>query len=1197
MLSIGATVVCLVRGAATAVWLLVNVLVLLVYEAATCTIRPISRSAFRRAVGRCFAIYVEIMAWCFPPCDLVVSGELPSDVTKPIFLICNHQVDADWWYISELMRYVGGAGNLKIAMKHTLRSIPLLGVGMDMMDFLFLHRDIKIDRPRIQAYMQSFVQDNFPFWMLLFPEGTTIFTEYVAKSHAFAENANRPLLHRVVLPRSTGLKLMLDAFKDSPVQPEIYDLTMAFPGYKGEVPTSDMNYDRHVDVEVPNMKKLLMGRGSKKVHFHVRRFRLADVGPDVEAFLDRLWLDKEALMNEFIEFQCFPSQKDTTRVLRPTASLTSIAQLWFSGALSICLLPMLFPCYVVATSMRKAFGGAKISSHSTYTPMFRAFVLSTAVSFSVSPAPATMVARPMAASRPPKQATARPPGARGRKVTAPPNSSKSTSTEIPAAAASAYTPTIKVSVRNLRLRRGGVITYNLKMVKCPTSSQTLVVSVVLPGNLVGITVSPTEVVFTRQNYRHTQAVTLQASDSTQLYRFTIQHVLQSRSSLSETTNLAAATATPESLPPVTVQVLQKQSLFMFAFGSGVYGQLGVSNRFDKRDATAFTPTPLGSKWLIPAQVACGGAHTAVIDVNSHLYCFGIGVIVTCLIHAGRGMEGQLGQPHLDNVKVPSVVPKLMNMLVTHVACGANHTMCLVHTTAFAWGDNSSGQLGLNMKAKHHPVPHKVHHLHYVHKLVCAGDHSFAIVAGGDVYATGSNIAGQLGFGDTTSRSAFTRNPALVNIHSITSGVYHVVAHSKAPLSVFVWGCGGNGRLGLGHVETVTTPTPLEEFRGTRVLQMAAGGAHTALVTEAGDLLMWGANTYGQIGDGLASDRLTPHRLRMFQGKFIKSIALGEWHSVALVDDACVYAWGFGEEGQLGLGEDQSTSLPMVVVPLSGTSPLNVCCGAAHTVVVTALEAACRMQQEKDQMFSARAAMQERRHLSWRKSMLWKGKHPDRKRGIDMNRFLMASSTRDAAPATAPASRRRPLGAPTRRPTPTTKPRRPQTARPFRDAIDDDDTSDSAHVIPWRERPMTSRTSLRNALRQEFHALSLLQKHVPASASIHTSVVFDVLARKEAALKANAAGDPFQEALRGPTTPPPGRRRQQRPQTAPSRNRIQGTTTTERGTTPSETKEVLAHDDSLAKLLDDDFDDDDAIDDELASEMQLGWETWTRKRQC
>ncbi|KAF0736752.1 hypothetical protein AaE_008983 [Aphanomyces astaci] len=1130
-------------------------------------------------------------------------------------------------------------------MKHTLRSLPVLGTGMSMLDFLFLRRDIKVDRVTIQAYMQSFVQDNFPFWLVLFPEGTTIFTESVLKSHEFATAQHRPVLHRVMLPRSTGLKLMLDAFKDSPVQPTILDVTMAFPSYSGEVPTYEMGYDRHVDVDLPSMKKLLMGHGPSKVHFHCRHFSMADVGDDVQAFLDALWVDKEALLNEFIQHQVgivvsrdrlfeferrALSPSNTRRVYSgprrrgkrwdacgspgggPFASgrcyfhATYWAP-WFEVLLAVprschsrwrlisahkdvqsacsdCIVSIsdvgaTSPCSKALTTCTFALRWMDTMVQLLTTPTWtcslyattRCFIeyftpLKQHVGISYLPLIRLHFGR-LASSRCQPSA----------KAVAPPRSS--TSSSVSREPSLPPPPIVKVSVRNLRLRRGGNITYNLKMATCLMSRQEVVVSVVLPESVHGISVSPSEVLFTRSNFRQPQAIAVHATDTTDLLRFSIQHI-------PTLTWLLGPDQEAATVAPVVVQVMPKQALFVFCFGSGLYGRLGVTHPFDKRDASACTPTPLGTKWLVPAQVACGKAHTAIIDANAHLYCF------------GRGSEGQLGQPHVDHVKAASVVPKLMNMLVTHVSCGANHTLCIVNNMwAYAWGDNSSGQLGLNLKAKHHRTPSRIHHLPDVRSVVCAGDHSFALMASGDVFATGSNIAGQLGFGDTTTRATFTQNPHLTHVHHLASGMYHAIAHTKAPLAVVVWGCGGNGRLGLGDVESRTTPADLTDFRGTRVLQVAAGGTHSALLTEAGDLLMWGGNAYGQVGDGLYSDRLVPHRLRMFQGKFVRAISLGEWHSVALVDDACVYAWGFGEEGQLGLGDDRSSSLPLVVNPLSGTAPVSVCCGGAHTVVVTTLETSCRTQQEKDRQVPnilfrmcrhprTSAADVAQVHAVERQTSESEARRRHEPtaaarptHNIVAGHPLEASTGQDAksTPDRAAISRHRQANSRRRIHESSDEPRR---------AVE----GASADIKNVASNGVAVEFTPPRYLRQLNNIGLLKPVSTPSCANSASTRVSAALVAQEAAMKTKtmlAQVDPFDTSLllackhdppsRPKASQPPRNIVQRRPQTAPSRQYYGHPPPSERAT-------PLHHDDSLSALLDNDDDDDRDIDHVLSQEM-------------
>lgn len=115
------------------------------------------------------------------------SGQLPTDTSRPSIIIANHQVDADWWYIWQAARASRGAGNIKIVLKDQLKYLPVIGWGMRLFEFLFLRRSIDHDAVHITNYIDGLVHDDFPFWLVIFPEGTTIHMEYVAKSQAFAD--------------------------------------------------------------------------------------------------------------------------------------------------------------------------------------------------------------------------------------------------------------------------------------------------------------------------------------------------------------------------------------------------------------------------------------------------------------------------------------------------------------------------------------------------------------------------------------------------------------------------------------------------------------------------------------------------------------------------------------------------------------------------------------------------------------------------------------------------------------------------------------------------------------------------------------------------------------------------------------------------------------------------------------------------
>ncbi|ETV96878.1 hypothetical protein, variant [Aphanomyces invadans] len=321
-----------------ALWLLGNMVFFYCYEVVIfLAFRAWSPSLYRSYMAAVQTAWVDVIATAFPTTDLIVSGQLPTDPTKPAIILCNHQIDADWWYLWDLARRLGGGGNLKICLKQELKYVPIFGWGLDLLEFLFVKRNVEHDRVHVNQHMARFVREKFPFWMLVFPEGTTIHAEVMEKSQRFAQRTNRPELTRLLLPRTTGLHTMLAATEQ--IKPDVYDLTMAYPTYSGEVPTAAMGYSRKKDTGVPSMTDVLCGRGPTTVWIHGAKHTFDDVFENEEAFLDNAWQAKEKLLSDFISNQEFaPAVK--RRMLQSQRSWTNIVQLWASAAVALALSPV-----------------------------------------------------------------------------------------------------------------------------------------------------------------------------------------------------------------------------------------------------------------------------------------------------------------------------------------------------------------------------------------------------------------------------------------------------------------------------------------------------------------------------------------------------------------------------------------------------------------------------------------------------------------------------------------------------------------------------------------------------------------------------------------------------------------------------------------------------------------------------------------
>lgn len=68
--------------------------------------------------------------------------------------------------------------------------------------------------------------------------------------------------------------------------------------------------------------------------------------------------------------------------------------------------------------------------------------------------------------------------------------------------------------------------------------------------------------------------------------------------------------------------------------------------------------------------------------------------------------------------------------------------------------------------------------------------------------------------------------------------------------LFTWGENTHGQLGVGSKTTpIPQPQLVERLKGISLAQIAAGGAHSAVVSLSGAVYSWGKNDFGQLGLG------------------------------------------------------------------------------------------------------------------------------------------------------------------------------------------------------------------------------------------------------------------------------------------------------------------------------------------------------------
>ncbi|MFO8072784.1 MAG: hypothetical protein R6V85_13005 [Polyangia bacterium] len=129
------------------------------------------------------------------------------------------------------------------------------------------------------------------------------------------------------------------------------------------------------------------------------------------------------------------------------------------------------------------------------------------------------------------------------------------------------------------------------------------------------------------------------------------------------------------------------------------------------------------------------------------------------------------------------------------------------------------------------------------------------------------------------------------------------------------------------------PAAVEGLPGPAIEADLARAACALL--ESGELMCWGENDNGQLGDGTTEDREEPVSVLGLEGVEIVEVVLGSEHTCALSGDGRVFCWGYNQRGQVGTGEisDELSAWkvtePSEVVGLS--EPIvSVSAGTAHT---------------------------------------------------------------------------------------------------------------------------------------------------------------------------------------------------------------------------------------------------------------------------
>jgi|SRR5450759_319039 len=274
-----------------------------------------------------------------------------------------------------------------------------------------------------------------------------------------------------------------------------------------------------------------------------------------------------------------------------------------------------------------------------------------------------------------------------------------------------------------------------------------------------------------------------------------------------------------------------------------------------------------------------------------------------------------------------------------VVTGYTHTCALAPSgQAYCWGANWSGQLGDNT-TNQRPTPVAVQQPTGVTftSLAAGSDQSCGLTGAGAVWCWGANDHGQLGDNTTAERDVpVAVQQGGVTFTSITAGNAHTCGLTSGG-AAYCWGANWFGQLGDGTTTTERhTPVAVQQG-GVTFTSTTAGEGHTCGLTSAGAAYCWGDNDNGRLGDNTTTGRSTPVAVQQGSATFT-SITGGRHHTCGLTSAGAGYCWGYNLYGQLGDNTTTDRWLP-VVVQQGGVTFSSITAGVDHTCGLTSAGAA------------------------------------------------------------------------------------------------------------------------------------------------------------------------------------------------------------------------------------------------------------------
>lgn len=327
-------------------------------------------------------------------------------------------------------------------------------------------------------------------------------------------------------------------------------------------------------------------------------------------------------------------------------------------------------------------------------------------------------------------------------------------------------------------------------------------------------------------------------------------------------------------------------------------------------------------------------HTLLLTTDGLVYSWGI------------SDDGALGRSGID--AVPQPIIRGLKCRISDIAAGDSHSVAYNPEVGevYVWGRYRNLEHGNVMQPVNYPQlvgKFEFKNMH-IQKVVCGAQHTLYLV-NGKIYASTDMDNLNLGpLAPPSSKSSAFEITLVDKGWDSTKDIFAAGNHSfaiKRYGGLFAWGYNESGQLGTGDFQSSKDLRLVLNINSLRIKDIVGGDSHTVALMDDGQLYAWGSNDSFKLGlrpeiARTLQNRCSPVPRKIDGIKGVARIGAGSHYTYALDGLWELYSWGMGENYVLGTKDNDDIEQPTQTLQefTREKKIVDIALGAQHLIIIT-----------------------------------------------------------------------------------------------------------------------------------------------------------------------------------------------------------------------------------------------------------------------